>query len=325
MSANIPMGFLAFPPAAAGRATDSRLEWEEVDCLLCGCTNWKLIVEAPDNLAVATSMHFAMVRCDDCGLCFTNPRPTVRAMERFYPPAYRPRRAPKPTDEIDDRDSPRLARWCPRGAERAILHWHGRRRLLDFGCGGGAFMQRMHRRGWSVTGLDVSASAVTEIQGELGLPALVGTLPHAELAPRSFDVITMWHSLEHVHHPMETLREAHDLLDAGGKLLIAVPNIESAGFQWYQSAWFGLDLPRHLTHFSPGTLRWMLERAGFAVGPVRMVRQSSWLRSSARLLARQNPNACPEFLLRKPLSRLVAAYTQWTGQADCLFVAATVR
>ena len=137
--------------------------------------------------------------------------------------------------------------------------------MLDFGCGGGSFLARMHERSWQVTGLDVSHAAVQRIRNELGLDALFGTLPHPQLEPGSFDVITMWHSLEHVHSPLNVLREAHRLLARGGRLYVAVPNIDSLPFRWFGSAWYGLDLPRHLTHFSPWTLQLMLERAGFTI------------------------------------------------------------
>src|SRR5438552_578873 len=93
----------------------------------------------------------------------------------------------------------------------------------------------------------------------------------------------LWHSLERVHFPLAVLREVRRLLVPGGQLFRAVPNIDSLPFRWFGSAWYGLDLPRHLTHFAPWTLHLMLERAGFRVGQIQMVRHSQWLRSSARL------------------------------------------
>jgi SAM-dependent methyltransferase len=199
----------------------------------------------------------------------------------------------------------------------------GQGRLLDFGCGGGSFLERMYRHGWQVTGLDTSASVVERIRTELGLPALAGTLPHPELRPASFDLVTMWHSLEHVHAPLEVLREAHRLLVPGGKLLVAVPNIDSLPFRWFGHAWFGLDLPRHLTHFAPWTLYLMLHRAGFRVGPVHMVRHSGWLRRSARL-ACQSPQSSRwhRCLQWSPAARLATWYGYFTHQADCMMVVA---
>ena len=99
-------------------------------------------------------------------------------------------------------------------------------------------------------------------------------------------MVTMWQALEHVHDPLEVLRAAHDLLVPGGKVLVACPNIESMPFRWFGPAWNGLDLPRHLTHFSPTTLQAMMQRVGFRVGSVRMVRGSSWIRQSAQLARR---------------------------------------
>ena len=181
----------------------------------------------------------------------------------------------------------------------------------------------MHRQAWQVTGLDVSTAAIQRIRVELGLRAIVGTLPHPDLRPASFEVITMWHSLEHVHGPLEVLREAHRLLVPGGKLFVAVPNIDSLPFRWFGSAWYGLDLPRHLTHFAPWTLHYMLEKAGFRVGQTRMVRHSDWLRSSAKRACQAAKAALwHRWLTAKPVSRLATWYCHFRHQADCIMISA---
>jgi 2-polyprenyl-3-methyl-5-hydroxy-6-metoxy-1,4-benzoquinol methylase len=191
--------------------------------------------------------------------------------------------------------------------------------LLDFGCGGGSFLERMRHQGWQVTGLDASAETVERISSELGIRALTGTLPHPELEPASFDIVTMWHSLEHVHDPLGVLRAAYDLLAPGGRLMVAVPNIDSAAFHWFGPAWFALDLPRHLTHFAPATLRTMLEKAGFRVDRVRLIRHSDWLYSSAKVAGRiGRPTFWQRQLARKPIARTVSWACYATGQADCM-------
>jgi SAM-dependent methyltransferase len=199
----------------------------------------------------------------------------------------------------------------------------GEGRLLDFGCGGGEFLERMHWQGWRVTGLDACSDAVERIRSELRLPALLGSLPHRSLEPNSFDVITMWQSLEHVHDPREVLRQAYFLLAPSGKLVVAVPNIDSLPFRWFGRSWVGLDLPRHLTHFTPQTLRWMLERVGFRVIRMRGIRHSAWLRMSARIAAAKPDGASWQRLLTtRPFSRMVSAYAHLTGQADCIIATA---
>jgi SAM-dependent methyltransferase len=177
--------------------------------------------------------------------------------------------------------------------------------------------------GWTVTGLDISTVAVERIRNQLGLRAMLGTLPHPELESTSFDVVTMWHSLEHVHDPLAVLRAAHRLLVPGGRLLVAAPNIDSLPFRWFGASWYGLDLPRHLTHFSPATLRGIVQRAGFRVRRLRMLRHSRWLRESASLACMEKANqAWPYWLRRKFASRLITSYCWLTRQTDCMVLTA---
>jgi SAM-dependent methyltransferase len=296
------------------------IDWEECDCLLCGGRQWTPLVEAPDRFRTG-GRWFLVVQCNDCGLCFTNPRPSPESIGRFYQPDYPSHRAPTKPD-VPGKWRPN---WFGQARLRKNMPLHGQGRLLDFGCGSGSYLMRMHRQGWQVTGVDQSAQAVRCVREDLGLPALVGSLPHPQLEPGSFDVITMWQSLEHVHWPADVLQSARRLLAPGGKLVIAVPNIDSLPFRWFGQTWNGLDLPRHLTHFAPWTLRLMLHRTGFRPGAVRMVRRSGWLRSSAQLACRQVP-AAPRlyrWLRGRTTSNLASWYSFLTRQSDCMMVTAT--
>jgi SAM-dependent methyltransferase len=314
------MSFFLPEPAAIADKTEPVIEWEETACLLCNNRNWSQLVEAPDPGADGAGLWFAVVQCQRCGLCFTNPRPSVGSIGQFYRPEYRPHRFANRDKPAEKRSGLRSNQWH---RDRFALRWHGRGRLLDFGCGGGSFLERMHQRGWTVTGLDISAFAVNRVRSGLGLPVLLGSLPHPELAPKSFDVITMWQSLEHVHDPQEVLRQAYELLAPGGKLFISVPNIDSLPFRWFGPAWYGLDLPRHLTHFSPVTLQVMMEQARFRVRRLRLIRRSSWLRASAQLTRRFPVKAgWQRWLGNKPVSRLLTWYGYWTRQSDCILVEA---
>ena len=181
----------------------------------------------------------------------------------------------------------------------------------------------MHGLGWRVTGIDVSPIAVQRIRTRLGLPTLTGSLPHPELSPGSFDVVSMWHSLEHVHDPLAVLQAAHQVLAPGGRLLVAVPNIDSLPFRWFGPAWFGLDLPRHLTHFTPATLRASVIAAGFRVTALRMLAHARWLRVSAELARQQvvKPD-WPRWLRGKIASRLITRYCVLMRKADCMLLTA---
>jgi SAM-dependent methyltransferase len=167
-----------------------------------------------------------------------------------------------------------------------------------------------------------------------------GYHPLADFEAGSFQLVAMRHSLEHVHDPLRLLRDAHRILMPGGKLVVAVPNIDSLPFRWFGHSWYGLDLPRHLTHFAPWTLHLMLERAGFLVGRVRMLPDVRTVRRSAKLAstnveltsdkgeAATLSSGLPwtrrlmNGLRARPLARLASWYCLLTHQCDCMLVVA---
>lgn len=315
---------MMLPRISARPSAAPAVAWDESPCPLCGRAEADCVQEAQDPAPVGgDGLWFAVVQCRHCSLRYTNPRPDAESIGAFYPADYKPHRRPRKMEAA--RPSSRWGRLSGRSAERrGELPWNGLPgRLLDFGCGGGSFLKRMADRGWDVTGLDASVGAVREVQESLGLTALVGTLPHADLAPSSFEVVTMWHSLEHVHDPLAILAEAHRLLVPGGKLIVACPNIDSWPFRLFGPNWFGLDLPRHLCHFTPRTLRDALETGGFRVESVRPLRHGDWLRSSAKLAIR-NGSAGPlaRSLAWKPMAKLGAWLTYLFGKSDCMIAVA---
>lgn len=242
------------------------IAWEECACPCCGSARFTPLLEADD--ALKSGLRFLIVTCARCGLCFTNPRPDPASMERFYPDDYHCHRLKQPSTRADP-----LERWLP--SKRPG-------RLLDFGCGAGAFLLRMRKHGWNVTGLDMADIVAARLRAQHGLNVDAGTLPQRQWPDACFEAITMRQALEHVHAPLEALRDAFRLLTGGGRLLVSVPNFASLAAHWFGAGWYGLDLPRHLTHFTPLTLRAMLSEAGFGNIDIRQQRHASWIRHSAR-------------------------------------------
>jgi 2-polyprenyl-3-methyl-5-hydroxy-6-metoxy-1,4-benzoquinol methylase len=306
--------------------------WQQTACPLCGGWESLPVIQAPEPDGPPQGPVFQIVACRACGLRYTNPRPDPASLARFYRPDYGPHRrcGLSPGQCRAARFWARMPQ-ALRAANPERRGWppQGPARLLDVGCGSGKFLQRMHLQGWRVTGLDISAAMVERIRGQLRLPAIVGQLPHPELTSARFELATMWQSLEHLPRPLEVLQEVHRLLAPGGRLMVSVPNIESGPFRWFGPAWYGVELPRHLIHFTPATLRRMLEAAGFTVEKLRMLPHSDWLRASVRLAQRKRavlseegrpsqPKPWAYWLRWRPLSGLAARYCQLTGQSDCL-------
>ncbi len=285
------------------------VSWEETACPLCEGVRCVPILEAADPRR--SGMRFLVVRCDRCDFVFTNPRPDAGSILAFYDDPMRDRLAP-PTNHVSRGDamSRRLARHRPA-------------RLLDFGCGDGAFLVEMRRRGWDVAGLDTD-DETAERAIDRGLPVELGTLPHPRWNSPRLEAITMRQSLEHVHRPLDTLREARELLTPGGLLLVSVPNFDSLAAEWFGPDWFALDLPRHLSHFTPRTLHAMLEKAGFGRIEIRADRHASWVRHSVgRRIANQIVGSGGRFLQTRLGSRLFSLAGLLCGRPESLLAVAT--
>jgi hypothetical protein len=151
-----------------------------------------------------------------------------------------------------------------------------------------------------------------------GLKALQGTLPHAELAPASFDVVTMRQSLEHVHDPRAILAAARDLLDDSGLLLVNVPNYASWEIAYFGDASLSLQLPRHLLHFTPPTLGDLLKRCGFKVMQMKQVCRASWVKRSLTRTQRRGERQGDRWLRNSLIRNSVCKYWEARGMGNDL-------
>jgi 2-polyprenyl-3-methyl-5-hydroxy-6-metoxy-1,4-benzoquinol methylase len=202
----------------------------------------------------------------------TNPRPTPAAIGDYYPAGY---------DSFANKGGDR------RGISRALrdlVHLPYRLRygpdqltsepvkpglrLLDVGCGAGIYLEAMQARGWEAWGVEPSPDQAEAVRRRLKLPlerVFAGRAENATFPPGSFDLVTMFHVLEHLHEPVTVLTMVRSWLREGGTLRLRVPNLDSYESRLFGRLWFGLEIPRHLTHFEPQTIRRVLEAAGFEV------------------------------------------------------------
>ncbi len=136
--------------------------------------------------------------------------------------------------------------------------------ILDVGSGTGAFVHEMKESGWQITGLEPDADAISVAKKDFEIE-LKSINQFYQLSPGSFDAITMWHVLEHVHDLQDYMVQLRYLLKENGKLLIAVPNHTSKDAAIYKEFWAAYDVPRHLYHFSPRSMKMLVEKHGMTI------------------------------------------------------------
>jgi 2-polyprenyl-3-methyl-5-hydroxy-6-metoxy-1,4-benzoquinol methylase len=167
---------------------------------------------------------------------------------------------------------------------RVRLDWlglAGRGRLLDVGAAGGAFVAEAAARGLRASGIEPTPAFARHAREVLGVDVREGTLESAGLD--RYDVVTMWHVLEHIPDPLPQLQRVRAALDDGGLLALEVPNYGSVSATRMGRAWPSLEPEVHVNQFTPGSLRALLERAGFAGVEVETVPITPYLTWRARL------------------------------------------
>lgn len=225
-------------------------------CPVCGKTEFrnKLVVEDKS----VSKESFAIQQCVACTFQFTNPRPDADHIGRYYESDEYVSHNSAATGLINQ--AYKMARFFTVRRKISLLNRlvPGKGRVFDYGCGTGHFLAAARANGWQVAGVEPSAKAREEATQRVGQPIGSGKL--TDIERKSFDAITLWHVLEHVHTLNDTLNQLVSCLRPDGVLLIAVPNVDSLDAQHYRQDWAAYDVPRHLYHFSPRTIAQLLRK-----------------------------------------------------------------
>jgi len=230
-------------------------------CPLCNGSHIKHFITCTDFYA--SGEQFELFRCDDCSFTFTQGCPLESEIGKYY----------ETPDYISHSDT-------KKGAMNFIYHYVRRHmlnkkaqlvlketrlrsgKILDIGTGTGYFANAMQLRGWEVEAIEKNASARTFAKEHFLLDVkderALNNFPSG-----SFDVITLWHVMEHLEHLGETWQRIFELLTDRGVLVVAVPNCASYDADKYAEHWAAYDVPRHLWHFTPATMQQWGAKHGF--------------------------------------------------------------
>ncbi len=236
-------------------------------CPLCDSEELAAVFTGRDHLV--SGEQFRILHCARCQLRMTDPLPPQDLIGRYYASENYLGLTRKRAGTMNR--AYHLARWITarwRAQIAAAAAAARPGRILDVGCGSGDLLALMHRRGWTVCGVEPLLRARLAAQRTPGVEVL-DVAEFLALHDRRFDVVTLWHALEHVHDVDGYLAHIAGLLIEGGALVVACPNYVSFDAEYYGASWYAYDPPRHLWHYRPETMRRQLAKHGFAVRAMR--------------------------------------------------------
>ena len=229
-------------------------------CLVCGSSNFEPFLVCKDY--TVSQENFNIVSCKSCGFKFTNPRPEHSIIGNYY----------KDESYVSHTNSKKgivnklyhyVRSYTLKKKANMINAYVSRGTLLDYGCGTGMFLSECKKNGWEVYGMEPDADA-RKIAADQDLSVFSDKdRIQTYITDKKFNVISLWHVLEHVTDMQETLSFFKKKLNTNGVLIIAVPNHVSYDAQYYKEHWAAYDVPRHLHHFELKSMQALLSNAGF--------------------------------------------------------------
>ena len=289
--------------------TSDRIRTESLDaCPLCGGRDSSVFHRSLRDVLHEAPGEWNFLSCGECGVVFLNPRPVPPDMHKAYTELYANRKSvavassrgrfrkakdyvrsgyyafkhgyPTRTSRVQ-RVVGALSSFLPVWADRQSSHIMGipyqpSGRLLDVGCGVGAFLRSMSHLGWTAEGVDTDPRVIEACRRN-GVRAHLGTLEEMNFPSESFDVVTASHVIEHMYDPAAFLAEIRRVLKIGGRVCLRTPNIDSLGHKRFRQNWLGLEVPRHLYLFSPRTLAQVAHAGGFRSAEIRSTARTSYV------------------------------------------------
>jgi SAM-dependent methyltransferase len=226
-------------------------------CPLCGNKHLKPLHEVMDWRGSGES--FQLLECDSCHFVMTSPRPSDDQLGKYYPKDDYVSHTDKPKG-LFDKVYFQVQKRNLKDKLKKIRKFISQGELLDYGCGAGSFIYFMQQNGWRVQGVELSDEAAKIARQRTGSSV---TSPNDFKAPQgTFDLITLWHVLEHLPELETRMTDFFSWLKPGGYLYLALPNHRSYDAREYGTEWAAWDVPIHLWHFNRSSIQRLADKFG---------------------------------------------------------------
>ena len=236
----------------------------QIHCPLCK-SELKTIFTTKDYLV--SGEKFDIVECSNCRLRMTNPFPDKEKIGNYYESDAYISHAEESKGIFDSIYN--MVRSYMLGRKRKIVENSSgikQGSLLDIGCGAGHFLSSLKENGWDVKGVDASQKARELVKSQFDIDVI--TPENWFNSDETYDIITCWHSLEHVYDPWVYLEKIKTQLSVDGVLIVASPNYESTDGNKYGADWAAYDTPRHLYHFAPISMQKIMFNNEFLINEI---------------------------------------------------------
>ncbi len=236
-------------------------------CPICKSENIAAVLSAKDN--TVSQQNFVIMHCSNCTARFTQNVPEQENIGTFY--ASENYISHSDTQEGFINKLYHAIRKITLASKKNLVQKETTLttgKILDVGCGTGAFLHTMKNAGWDVTGLEPDEAAREKAKSLYNIEPQ----PSPDLfnfSENKFDAVTMWHVLEHVHQLQQYILQLKKIIAANGKIFIAVPNYTSYDAQLYKETWAAYDVPRHLYHFSPQSMQQLIQQHGLKIKQIK--------------------------------------------------------
>lgn len=231
-------------------------------CPVCGSSTVNPLLTVKDHSV--SKEEFVIWQCGKCSLRFTQDVPDEESIGKYYQSSNYISHS-NTSKGLVNKLYQRVRNYTlNQKANLIIRHTVKQGRILDLGAGIGAFLKVMKAKGWDTVGIEPDEGARKQAQTLFHLH-LNEASEFYELPDHSFDAITLWHVLEHVHQLHSYIEKLKSLLKPSGKIFIAVPNYESKDHSIYKLFWAAYDVPRHLYHFTPKAMDVLVKQHGMKI------------------------------------------------------------